>query len=141
MGGFLIFYKNNVTKKKTFTTSKISQQINTTQKWESQTYDQSEIKITVTPIDISPESKEWKFNVSIDSNSVELSQDATKVAILLDDSGKEYMSLRWESISTYSNHREGVLIFPPITPYPQHLKLIMNDINGIQKLFTWILEE
>jgi hypothetical protein len=139
-GGFLV-YKKFFSRQKVVTLDQAVQQTNTTQKWEPQTYEQSGISVTVTPVDLSSESKEWKFNVSVDTNSTQLNQDASKVAVLLDDSGKEYRPVRWENMAVYGNHGEGVLIFTSVKPYPQHIKLIMNDINGVQKMFTWILIE
>ena len=138
IGGFLIFYNP---KPASSPTKDNSQTIDMEQKWESKIDDQASVTITVTPSDLSLESNEWKFDVVMDTHSVELDQDMTKVAILTDDSGKEYGPVRWEGAPAGGHHREGILFFVPITPYPQHLKLNIKDVGGVQRLFSWTLVE
>ena len=86
IGGFLVFYKPKPTSLPSQENSSVSE---TQQKWETKIDDQASVTVTVTPIILSVESEEWKFDVVMDTHSVELDQDMTKVAILTDDSGKE----------------------------------------------------
>lgn len=138
LGGFLIFYQNRSTEQKTPTTNQTDQQTDTTQKWKSKTDDQSAVTVTVTPIDISPESKEWKFDVVINTHSVELDQDLIKTVTLVDDQGKEYKPINWEG-SIGGHHREGVLIFSQIIPTPKSVELKISSIGGVVKSFIWQL--
>ncbi|MEK7219169.1 MAG: hypothetical protein AAB687_00650 [Patescibacteria group bacterium] len=108
---------------------------------ESKTDEQASVTVIVTPSDVSSQSKEWKFDVVMDTHSVELDQDMVKVAVLVDDNGKKYKPLRWEGGEAGGHHREGVLIFTPIIPYPQDIKLIIRDITNIQRSFSWIIIE
>lgn len=109
--------------------------------WESKTDDQASVTVTVTPIDLSVESREWKFIIALETHSVELDQDMTGVAVLIDDSGQEYTPTRWEGPEPGGHHREGVLVFSSITPYPQHLRLKIGEIGGVERLFSWALIE
>jgi len=136
VGGFLIFYNPKPASSPTQENSSVS---NTQQKWESKVDDQTSVTVTVTPSDLSAESGEWKFDIVMSTHSVELDQDMTKVAILVDDFDKEYSPIRWEGAPAGGHHREGVLIFAPVAPYPQDLKLNIKDIGGVQRLFSWIL--
>ena len=138
IGGFLIFYNPKPTSLPTQKNSSVSE---TQQKWETKIDDQAGVTVTVTPTLLSEESREWKFDITLSTHSVELDQDMTKVAILADDSGKEYRPARWEGAPAGGHHREGTLFFAPITPYPQHLKLNIKDVGGIQRLFSWTLAE
>jgi len=138
VGGFLIFYNPKPASSPTQENSSVS---NTQQKWESKVDDQTSVTVTVTPSDLSAESGEWKFDIVMSTHSVELDQDMTKVAILVDDFDKEYSPIRWEGAPAGGHHREGVLIFAPVAPYPQDLKLNIKDIGGVQRLFSWILVE
>ena len=113
---------------------------NTKQNWESKTNDQSAVAITVTPIDILPQSKEWKFDVVMDTHSVELNQDLTKVIALVDDSGKEYKPLRWKGVPAGGHHREGTLIFNQITPAPKSIELKISGIGEVVRSFIWQLK-
>ena len=138
IGGFLVFYNPKPTSLPTQENSSVSE---TQQKWETKIDDQASVTVTVTPIILLVESEEWKFDVVMDTHSVELDQDMTEVAILTDDSGKEYSPVRWEGAPAGGHHREGILFFVPITPYPQHLKLNIKDVGGVQRLFSWTLVE
>jgi len=138
IGGFLIFYNPKPASSPTNGNSEV---ISAEQKWESKIDEQASVTVTVTPSNLSLESNEWKFDVVLSTHSVELDQDMTQVAVLVDDSGNEYKPLRWEGAPAGGHHREGILFFAPITPYPQHLKLNIKDVGGVQRLFLWILIE
>lgn len=136
IGGFLIFYnpKPNPT-----TSDNSPQSSNAVQTWESKIDEQASVTVTVTPTDISIDAKEWKFNVLMDTHSVELDQDIAGASILIDNPGEEYKPSRWEGAGPGGHHREGTLVFAPIKPYPQHLSLIIKDIGGKDRLFAWII--
>jgi len=107
------------------------------EKWESKIDDQANITVTVTPSNLSFDSKEWKFSVVMDTHSVELDQDLVKLALLIDDKGKEYKPLRWEGAPIGGHHREGVLIFNQITPTPKSIELKISGIGGVVRSFKW----
>ena len=140
LGGFLIFYQSRPAGQYIPANNLVSQQASNSEKWETKTDEQASITVMVTPLDLSPQSIEWKFNITMDTHSVELDQDLVAISILTDGRGNEYKPIRWDG-PVSDHHREGVLIFNPITPYPQHLKLRINDIGDIQRFFTWILIE
>jgi len=110
------------------------------QKWESKVNDQASVTITVTPTLLSAESGEWKFDVVMDTHSVELDQDMTKVAVLIDEQRKEYRALNWEG-PTGGHHREGILTFTKITPSPKSVELKISDIGGVVRIFNWQLSK
>ena len=111
------------------------------QSWGAIVDDQGGITVTVTSLDInlSPQATEWKFNVILDTHTVELDQDLTTVAVLVDDNGQEYQPLRWEGAPPGGHHREGTLVFDSIIPSPQHLKLIIRNIGTVERTFAWTL--
>jgi len=136
IGGFLIFYNP---KPASSPTKDNSQTIDMEQKWESKIDDQASVTITVTPSDLSLESNEWKFDVVMDTHSVELDQDMTRVAILTDDSGKEYGPVRWEGVPAGGHHREGVLVFGQMTAASKTIELKIKNIGGVsERSFKWI---
>ena len=119
IGGFLIFYNPKP------------------ENWESKTDNQAAVSITIAPIDISSHSKEWKFDIVMDTHSVELDQDMTESAILIDDQDKEYKPISWEG-SSGGHHREGVLVFDPIEPTPKYIELKIKNVGGVtERLFKW----
>lgn len=139
IGGFLIFYQSRPAAQKTPATPETNQQTNNPQKWETKTDDQASVTITVTPTQLSEESEEWKFDVIMDTHSVELGEDLTKISMLIDDQGKEYKALTWEG-PTGGHHREGILVFSRVTPTPKSVELRISDIGGVLRSFKWQLK-
>ena len=137
IGGFLIFYNPKPASLPAQENSSVS---DTQQKWGSKIDDQASVTVTVTPTLVSEESEEWKFNVVMDTHSVELDQDMTKYAVLVDDKGKEYVPIKWDG-PVGGHHREGTLSFVPIAPYPQWLIMKIKGIGGVDRSFSWTLNE
>ena len=140
VGGFFALYFSGSTKQTAPIVSQTNQQTDTSQLWVQKIDEQSEVTVIVTPIDILSQSKEWKFDVGINTHSVELDQDMIKVAVLVDDNGEEYKPLRWEGAEAGGHHREGVLIWSAIEPMPQSVEIKVKDIGGIlERSFKWDL--
>lgn len=136
IGGFLIFYQSRPAVQKTPTIPEINQQANNSQKWETKIDDQANITVVITPLDLSPQSVEWKFDVGMNTHSVELDQDMTKIAVLIDDQGKEYRPLAWAG-PTGGHHREGTLTFARITPTPKSIELKITGVADVIRSFVW----
>lgn len=134
IGGYLIFYQNRPAEQKI--NPKTDQQTNSSQKWGAKTDEQANVTVVITPIDLSSKSTEWKFNVVMDTHSVELDQDMVKSVVLIDDQGNEYKSLKWDG-TTGGHHREGMLIFSRITPTPKSIELKVSSIGDVVRNFVW----
>ena len=102
-------------------------------------YFQASVTVTVTPTLLDEKSGEWKFDVVMDTHSVELDQDMTKVAILIDEQGKEYKAQSWDG-PTGGHHREGVLSFNSVES-TKWVEIKIKDIAGIrERSFKWNLK-
>jgi len=132
VGYFLFFYEA----KPASDVNRDGAQVATEQLWESKTDEQAEVTVTVTPLDLSSQSTEWKFNVVMNTHSVELDHDMEEVAALW-SGGTSYKPLRWEGALPGGHHREGVLIFAAPAPTPQAIDLRFEGIGGVTKSFTW----
>lgn len=110
-------------------------------KWETKTSEQAAVTVEVTPLDLSQQTPQWKFAVVLNTHSVELSQDMTKVVVLVDDQGRQYQPLAWEGAAPGGHHREGSLIFEPIAPAPKSLELKISNIGdaGVRS-FSWQIQ-
>lgn len=135
-GAFLFFYRGILVKQKSSIINKENQQ--NKQTWETKTEEQASVTLVVTPIDLSQNSKEWKFDVGMNTHSVELDQDMGKVTVLVDDQGKEYKPISWEGPAG-GHHREGVLTFNQVTPIPKSIMLKISGIGNVVRTFTWQL--
>ena len=136
LGGFLFFYRGGPTKELAPVANQANQQTATKQTWETKTEEQADVTVVVTPIDLSLNSKEWIFDVGMNTHSVELDQDMTKIAILVEDQGKEYKPISWEG-PVGGHHREGMLIFNQITPNPKSVELKISNIGDVVRSFVW----
>lgn len=106
--------------------------------YESKSDDQGAVTVEVRPIDLSPNSQVWKFEVTLNTHSVELDDDLVAQSVLVDDLGKVYRPLSWEGDPPGGHHREGVLTFQPITPLPFRLELHIRNVGTINnRIFTW----
>src|SRR3989344_4005855 len=138
VGGFLALFLSGPVEKKTPVTNQAIQQTNIEKNLESKTDEQASVTVIVTPSDIPPQSKEWKFDIVMNTHSVELDQDMIKSAVLIDDQGKEYKPLRWEGSEAGGHHREGILVFSTIQSMSQSVEIKIKDIGGIpERSFKW----
>lgn len=133
IAGFIIFYRP-----KPASPPNTPPAENTQETLEAKIDDQANITVVVTPKEVSPQSPEWTFDIGMNTHSVELDQDMTKIAVLVDDSGKEYQPIRWDG-PTGGHHREGVLIFNSIRPTPKSLVLKISGIADVVRTFVWQL--
>ena len=135
IGSFLVFYNPKPSSPPPRENPSVS---GTEQTWETKTDDQANVTVTITPLDLLPQSSEWKFDVGMNTHSVELDQDMTKIAVLIDDQGNEYMPTKWDG-PVGGHHREGTLSFSAITPIPKSVELKITGIADTVRTFVWQL--
>lgn len=98
--------------------------------------EQNYVTVRVTPIDFGYDDK-VQFNIEMDTHSVDLNYDITAVSILEDSSGKLYNAVSWSGSPEGGHHRKGKLIFPSVDDSTEYIKLIIKNINGVDRVFTW----
>lgn len=108
-------------------------------KWETKIDEQGNVAVEVTPQGLEPQSSEWKFSVVMETHTVELDQDMTGIAVLIDDKGTEYKPLNWEGAPPGGHHRSGALLFKAISPLPKTIELKISGIDGAVRSFIWQL--
>ena len=80
------------------------------------------------------------FDVTMNTHSVELADDMTKIAILRDDAGKEYEATAWDGPGAGGHHREGVLKFAALTSKPKYVELVIKGLAKVpERIFKWEL--
>ena len=76
----------------------------------------------------------------MNTHSVELADEMTKVSILRDDSGNEYKPTAWEGAGPGGHHREGKLKFAAMTTQPKYIELVIKDLAKVaERSFRWEL--
>ncbi|HXU94015.1 MAG TPA: hypothetical protein VFP33_10205 [Gallionella sp.] len=105
-----------------------------------QTSDAREIKVTVTPQNISSGGKTWDFSVTAESHTKSIDDDLARSAVLIAD-GRRYEPLTWEGAPPGGHHRKGVLRFTAIKPVQASIELQIR-LNGeaAPRSFRWMLK-
>ena len=104
---------------------------------EAQSNEEGSVTITVLPR-IAEGADRWEFAITLDTHSVELSQDIAAISVLRDDTAGTYAPLVWEGNPPGGHHREGTLVFAPITPVPQTITLDIR-YKIIVRYFPYVL--
>lgn len=136
-GGFLVLFLSGPKQKTAPVADQASQQVSPEQNLESKTGEQAAVTVTVTPVNISSQREEWEFDVLMNTHSVELDQNILKISALVDNQGKEYKPIRWDGAEAGGHHREGVLIFNRISPFPKSVELKISEIGSVVRSFKW----
>ena len=86
--------------------------------------------------------KPARFEVSMNTHSVDLGVDLIAVSTLTDDQGKEYRPVSWDGPGPGGHHRSGVLEFPVLEGTPRSVTLVIRDIAKVpERVFQWDLEK
>lgn len=80
------------------------------------------------------------FDIAMNTHSVELSDDMTKITILRDDAGKEHKPTAWDGPGGGGHHREGTLTFAALANKPKFVELVIKGLAGVpERVFKWDL--
>ncbi len=80
------------------------------------------------------------FDIAMNTHSVDLSDDMTKISVLRDDTGKEYKPTTWDGAEPGGHHRSGTLLFPALTGKPKYVELVVKGLAKVpERLFKWDL--
>ncbi len=106
---------------------------------ETKTDERGQVTVKITPQALRGD--QWKFDVVLDTHSVDLGQDMMQITELVDGQGNTYKPIAWEGAGPGGHHREGVLIFQPISLMPSSVELKIKDVGGVpERLFKWNTE-
>jgi len=107
--------------------------------FETKSNEGGSVTVKVTPLALS-DLQPLAFDVVLDTHSVDLSDDMTKVAILRDDQGNELKPTGWEGAGPGGHHREGKLKFGALTSRPKYVELVIKGIAQVpERVFRWDL--
>src|SRR3989338_724959 len=99
---------------------------------------EGEVSISVFPKNI--KNSVLEFEVTLNTHSVELSEDLTQVSVLVNSEGEEEKSTEWEGDPPAGHHRKGILKFNALSSQPEFIILKIRGVGGIkERIFQWVL--
>lgn len=107
---------------------------------QAQTKSEAQVEIKVAPVSIT-DGDQWKFDITLDTHTVDLGQDLMENAFIVDGSGKVYRPISWQGDLPGGHHRQGILLFNAISPVPEVIELKIQNISGVpERVFQWQLK-
>ncbi len=98
------------------------------------------VSVDVKPVQLTP-GQPARFEVTMNTHSVELDQDMVVASTLVDDNGTAYQPLKWNGSEPGGHHRSGTLIFPDLKGTPESVTLVLKGIASVpERVFEWKIE-
>ena len=108
--------------------------------YRSITSSENSVIVNVKPVELAP-GQPAKFEVGMNTHSVNLLQDMVAVSTLTDDHGRTYQPVKWQGSGPGGHHRRGVLEFPALEESVKSVKLVIKDVSDVpQRMFEWKIE-
>lgn len=105
---------------------------------------QGAVTVSATPYDLEQPGDSLKFDISMETHSVELDMDLTTLSTLTTDTGISLSTSKWDGPQG-GHHVEGTLSFPAtqdgksILEGAKQLTLTITGIDNATRIFTWDL--
>lgn len=105
---------------------------------------QGAVEFDVTPLNLDKPGDALIFDVSMNTHSVDLSMDLTKLAVLSTDDGKSLQAILWDAPKG-GHHVEGKLSFPAtldgksVFSDAKEITITIKDVDAATRIFTWQL--
>jgi hypothetical protein len=107
----------------------------------AQTNREGGVTVKVTPKSLGREQATWDFEVVLDTHSKDLSEDLSRVSMLVDANGAEHAPLAWEGDPAGGHHRQGLLKFKPLPAGTAAITLRIGEVGGVpSRVFQWRLD-
>lgn len=107
--------------------------------FETKSNEGGSVTVKVTPLALSND-QALTFDIVMDTHSVDLSDDMTKIVIVRDDKGNELKPTAWEGAGPGGHHREGKLKFAALTSKPKYVELVIKGLATVaERVFRWDL--
>jgi len=106
---------------------------------------QGAVTVIVTPLNLGDQENELKFEVALETHSVDLSMDLVTLATLTTDTGLTVQAILWDA-PRGGHHVSGTLSFPAsvegkaILEGASKLRLIIKEVDAPERVFAWDLK-
>lgn len=106
--------------------------------WETMKDYRNSVEVIVTPSVIEIGSS-VAFRIAFSTHTVDLDFEATEIAGLIDNMGREYSLMSWQGDPPGGHHREISLEFAAPMSDSTSLTLTLRNINQVDRVFEWQL--
>ena len=108
-----------------------------THAYDRQSNNENGVRIDATPVELKAGS-EVRFELRMNTHSVELNQDLAAISSLSDNKGNTFQATGWDGSPPGGHHRSGTLSFPALTPGTETVTLIIKGVGkDSERVFTW----
>ena len=105
--------------------------------YDRQSNNENGVRIDATPVELKAGS-EARFEVRMNTHSVELDQDLAAISSLKDNKGNTFQAKGWDGSPPGGHHRSGTLSFPALAPGAETVTLIIKGVGkDSERVFTW----
>lgn len=104
--------------------------------YESRSSNANRIRLDVRPVQLEG-GQQARFQIRMNTHSVNLGYDLVAVALLEDDQGRKYRPLTWDGSPPGGHHRSGILEFPAIAKDSKVITLYIKIEPD--RIFEWKL--
>ena len=96
------------------------------------------VMVQVTPLDVSPSARAWRFEIAMNTHVTPLDNDMTTSVVLIDDSGKEHRPTAWDGDPAGGHHRVGMLSFDAPDSAPTTITMKIRNVGAApERVFEW----
>ena len=96
------------------------------------------VTVKVKPLDLGANTKTWRFSVSFDTHTGDLSGNPADAAVLIDSHGDRHAASEWEGDPPGGHHRKGILTFVAPEAQGGAIALRLANIGGVPvREFRW----
>lgn len=104
--------------------------------FDSQTSSMGAVEVAAQPVQLEKNGGQVSFSVALNTHSVELDFDFTKIMYLTDDNNNRYDALEWAGNSGW-HHVSGDIIFSELDPDAKAVTLHITQIENTTTSFEW----
>ncbi len=108
----------------------------------SQINEEGPVTVSIQPLagTFTANAKSWKFQVDLNTHSVEIDDDIMQALVLIDDTGVQYTPILWDGDPSGGHHRGGIIEFVAPSVSSTTFTIEARGIGDIEKrIFLWEL--
>lgn len=105
--------------------------------YDRQSNSENGVRVDVVPVQLE-NGLNVRFEMRLNSHSIELDQNLKDACVLKDDLGNTYPAVGWNGSPPGGHHRDGMLLFPELSQDCGSVTLVVKGVADVtERSFTW----